>query len=101
MVNTSASRLMTTPLNFIFAPLGTERAVILWLFVVCVLLAWPITAGANDIKTASTQPTAIGKNFLMVISICSFNTQLGMQIAHSQRVCLLSGLGYRWGSKKD
>jgi hypothetical protein len=54
---------MTTPRNFIFDPLGTERSVMFgfWFCVVCVVVVtWPKTAGAIEIKTASTQPTVIG-----------------------------------------
>src|ERR1044072_5925282 len=69
MVKTSASRLMTTPLNFIFEPLGTERAVMLWFCVACVLVVvtWPNTAGAMVINAASAKPTVNGCNLLRLI----------------------------------
>jgi hypothetical protein len=59
-VKTSASRLITTPLNFIFEPLGTERTFIFGFCDVVVVVTCPRTAGATDIKTARTQPTANG-----------------------------------------
>src|SRR6185369_14571826 len=72
---------MTTPLNFILDPAGTERAVKLRSRVVCVfvgVVTCPKTVGAIDTKTARTQPTA---SFLKLIvfapSILNGNAQRG------------------------
>src|SRR5689334_15709950 len=62
---------MTTPLNFIFEPLGTERSAVFgfwfevaWLFVNC-----PNAAGAITSSRLTIQAAATGRNlFLFIVS---------------------------------
>src|SRR6185295_12956311 len=76
MVNISPLRSITTPRNFIFEPLGTERIETLRSLVaalVCVgITSWPRTIGAANIRAANMQPTVNGRNLLKLI-VCSFN----------------------------
>src|SRR5690348_6155333 len=102
----SSSRLMTTPLNFIFEPLGTERMLVarsrVVVVVVCVGVIWPMTSGAAENATARMQPAVNGRNLLKLI-VCSFNPSSGMHCrahAHTLPDTLFVGaISIGWGSQ--
>src|SRR6478672_6699493 len=95
-MKTSASRLITTPLNFIFEPLGTERSAVFGFWfdvvcadVVCVFENCPKAAGATASTRLTIQAAANGRNLFRFI-VSSFN---GFQrsAVRALRVSLVSG----------
>src|SRR6266849_2485100 len=66
MVKVSASREMTTPWNFIFDPLGTDRRLTFWLLGVWLVETW---AEAAIARTSRPHTRVNGRNLLIAIML--------------------------------
>src|SRR6185436_5541894 len=74
MVNVSASRLMTTPLNFIFAPFGMDCMLAVRALVACVSWACPKASGVTaerQIKL-TTRTNALYFALRLILMLVSF-----------------------------
>src|SRR5882672_12499065 len=71
MVKVSASREMTTPWNFIFDPLGTDRRLTFWLLGVWLVETWAETSGAIAITRPKPHIRVNGRNLLITLLLIS------------------------------